>query len=651
MRPRTRSVLLADCWVLGLSVALLWPQRLAGYGLGHDMVFTPRQPLTDQSLGLGTVAPRAVPLDALVALASRVLDGAVLGRLALLAPLLMAGWGCTRLLRAGLPPGSRAGSLAGSLAVAGFAVWNPFVVERLALGQWALLWAYGALPWVVRAASRFSAERPSTEPPTERLPTEPPTAPPTEPPPAEPPPGPSAAEPPTAQPPAAGPPTAQPAPAGQTAAPAPDRRWWLQPTAALVCWLACCAITPTGALIGAGVAVVVAASRQWQRLAPVLAVAVLVQLPWLAPALTSAAGATSDPAGVAAFAARSERPGGAWASLLGLGGIWSSDVTPASRAGLLGYLSTVVVLAGLLFGLPPLRAGLGERLWRRLVLLGLAGLVLAVAGTLPGLAAALRWAVRELPGAGLLRDGQKWLMPFTLLAVLSAGAAAQRLTDRLAGRLPGWPAALAALALPLVLLPDAPATLKAPLTPVRYPAQWQQVADQLRGTSSAVLVLPFGSYRSFDWAPGRTVLDPAPRWLPAETVVDDRLVVSGEVLGGEDPAAARVAALLESRPAPAALASGLAGQGIGWVVREADTPGPPVPDMSRLQPVLTGGAVELYRVPGQVTAAPAEPGRRRLVLLLDLLCAAAVLAALGVSAGLAGRILLHSPLTSSSEDS
>jgi hypothetical protein len=601
-------VLLADCWVLGLSVLLLWPQRLAGYGLGHDMVFTPRQPLTDQSLGLGSVAPRAVPLDAVVALASRVLDGAVLGRIALLAPLLMAGWGCTRLLRAGSRPGSPAGSLAGSLAVAGFAVWNPFVIERLALGQWALLWAYGALPWVIRAASRFSAEPPPGQAPS-----------------AEPP------------------------------GPGSRGTGWLHPTAVLLCWLACCAITPTGALIGAGVAVVVAASRQWKRLAPVLAVAVLVQLPWLAPALTSAAGVTSDPGGVAAFAARSERLGGAWASLLGLGGIWSADVTPASRAGLLGYLSTVVVLAALLFGLPALRAGLAERLWRRLVLLGLAGLVLAVAGTVPGLAAVLRWAVRELPGAGLLRDGQKWLMPFVLLAVLSVGAAAQRLTDglrdRLASQLPGWPAVLAALALPLVLLPDAPATLKTPLTPVRYPAGWQQVADQLRGTSAAVLVLPFGSYRSFDWAPGRTVLDPAPRWLPAETVVDDRLAVSGRVLGGEDPAAARVAALLESRPAPAALASALAGQGIGWVVRETDTPGPPVPDLSRLQPVLTGGAVELYRVPGQVTAAPAEPARRRLVLLLDLLCAAAVLTAIGVRVGFAARRLLHSPVTSSSEDS
>jgi hypothetical protein len=609
-------VLLADCWVLGLSLALLWPQRLAGYGLGHDMVFTPHQPLTRQSFGLGSVAPRAVPLDALVALASRLVDGAVLGRVVLLVPLLLAGSGCLRLLRPR--------SLPGLLAVAGFAVWNPFVVERLALGQWALLWAYGALPWLVRAAGRYADAGLGRRPGKPRKPgTEPDRG-------GEP----ERAEPDRTE------------PGGASLDPrrlACDR--WLQ-LAALLCWLACCAITPTGALIGAGVAVVVAGSRRLSRLLPVLAAAVLVQLPWLVPALTSPAGTTSDPRGVAAFAARAERPGGAVASLLGLGGIWNSDVTPASRAGLLGYLGTVAVLAALVAGLPVLRAGLGERLTRRLVLLGLAGLVLAAVGSLPGAAAGLRWAVRELPGAGLLRDGQKWLMPFVLLAVLSTGAAVDRLADRLAARLPGWPAVLGVLALPLVLLPDAPAVLRPPLTPVRYPAAWQQVADRVRGTRQAVLVLPFGSYRSFGWAPGRTVLDPAPRWLPAETVVEDRLVVSGLTLGGEDPAAGRVAALLAGRPGPVALAEGLAGQGIGWVVRETDTPGPALPDLRGLQPVLTGGAVQLYRVPGPVAAVAQPAGRRWAVLGLDLLVAALVLAAFGLKSASATQRLLHSPVTS-----
>ncbi len=588
MSRRIHSAWLADGWVLGLAVLLLWPQRLAGYGLGHDLVFTPHQPLTRDCLGLGSVAPRAVPLDALVALASRLLDGAVVGRIALLVPLLLAGWGCRRLLATG--------SLPAQFTVAGFAVWNPYVIERLALGQWALLWAYGALPWLVRLADRIRRDGPSRR-------------------------------------------------AGS----------------GLLCCLAACALTPTGAILGAAVAVVVATSRRAPRRGVLVMLAgLLVQLPWLVPALVSTAAATSDPQAVAAFAARAERPGGALLSLLGLGGIWSSDVTPASRAGVLGYLGTGFVLAVLLVGLPVLRRRFGPALTGRLAAAAAAGLLLAAAATLPGLSAVLRWSVRELPGAGLLRDGQKWLMPFVLLAVLAAGAAVHRLDGWLAGRLPGSRAAwagvlLAGLALPLVLLPDAPATLKAPLTPVHYPAGWPQVAARVDGSRADVLVLPFASYRLFDWAPGRTVLDPAPRWLAAGTVVDDRLVVGGVTLAGEDRRAAAVAGLLATDPAPAELAGRLAAQGIGWVVVEAGTPGPPLPRLAALRPVLTGGAVELYQVPGAVSPASSSgfsigAGARWLVVVLDLLVAAIVFGAVWVRARqLAGR-LLHWRVTSRSED-
>ena len=58
--------------------------------------------------------------------------------------LLLAGWGAHR-LASGL-------SLPSRVAAASFAVWNPYVVERLALGQWALLLAYGALFFVALGA-------------------------------------------------------------------------------------------------------------------------------------------------------------------------------------------------------------------------------------------------------------------------------------------------------------------------------------------------------------------------------------------------------------------------------------------------------------------------------------------------------------------
>ena len=79
-RPSGRSVVL-DAWPLLLSLVLCWP-LLTGRGLplARDLVFVPRQPFTDASIGLGDAAPRAVPLDAVVALLSQAVGGEVLAR-------------------------------------------------------------------------------------------------------------------------------------------------------------------------------------------------------------------------------------------------------------------------------------------------------------------------------------------------------------------------------------------------------------------------------------------------------------------------------------------------------------------------------------------------------------------------------------------
>jgi hypothetical protein len=293
-----------------------------------------------------------------------------------------------------------------------------------------------------------------------------------------------------------------------------------------------------------------------------------------------------------------------------------------------------------------------------LAVLAAAGLLLAVAADLPGPAWLLRWSVRHLPGAGLLRDGQKWLMPLVLLTVLAGGLAVDRLTGWLITRAAGAPdaerprpvgrllvLAVAAAVLPLLLLPDGPAALRTPLDPVRYPAGWRTVAARVAGSTTEVLVLPFASYRTFGWAPGRTVLDPAPRLLAPPVVVDDRLAVNGTVLAGEDPAAARVRGLLDSRPPAAKLAERLAAAGIGWVVVEAGTPGPPPPDLSSLRLVVDGPDVRLYQVPGSVRQPAADPARTALVLGVDLLLALLVALAAVAKLGRAALRLLHSPVT------
>src|SRR3954454_1659672 len=120
MSALSRSAAVVVAWAVALAALLLWPIARSGQLLGHDMVFTPRQPLNLASIGISSASPRAVPLDALVALAERVL-GAGVGRLALIVPLVAAGIGAAALLS-----GS---SLAARLTACGVAIWNPFVVE------------------------------------------------------------------------------------------------------------------------------------------------------------------------------------------------------------------------------------------------------------------------------------------------------------------------------------------------------------------------------------------------------------------------------------------------------------------------------------------------------------------------------------------
>ena len=135
-------------WPPVLAVVLVLPLLTrAGHPLARDLVFVPRQPFTDATWGLGDVAPRAVPLDSVVATLTHLVDGGVLARIVLPLGLALLGWGVAKLLA----PLGRTAQLAGS----GFAVWNAFVVERSALGQWALLLGCAALPWLVAAAMRY----------------------------------------------------------------------------------------------------------------------------------------------------------------------------------------------------------------------------------------------------------------------------------------------------------------------------------------------------------------------------------------------------------------------------------------------------------------------------------------------------------------
>lgn len=552
MPPRLTGAVLA-AWPALLASVLAWP-LLSGPGLplAKDLVFVPDQPLTDSSFGLGDAAPRAVPLDAVVGVLDEVVGGAVLARLLVWLCLALAGWGVTRLLD-GL------GTLA-RLSAAGFAVWNPFVVERLALGQWALLLGYAALPWVVLASRTFRDR-------------------------------------------------------GGVAA-------W----AAVTCWVAVGSVTPTGGLLASATALVMGLGAR-TRTAVLAATCLVLQLPWLVPAFAGGAGGTSDPTGVDVFSAGDEGPGSVVTALLGLGGIWDAGSVPSTREGWWTPVAAAVAVLVVVSGRRVLRGVLGPDL-RRLTVLAAAGFGLAVLSSVPGGLWLVEGLVDTVPGAGLLRDSHKFLAPYALLVTVSLAGTVHRLA-LLAARSGGEllaTLAVVAVPLPLVLLPDATVTVWPTVEPVDYPDGFTEVERILHGHGGDLAVLPWRSYRGFEWGNGEISSDPALRWFDRDVLASQDLQVGDVLVRGEGDRSERIGQALETRTA----AEALAGEGVSWALVYRDDPAYSDDGLTGLRTVYRDDRMALLEVPGAAPGPSAEAWRRALVQASAAAAALVVAAAAGV---------------------
>jgi hypothetical protein len=443
--------------------------------------------------------------------------------------------------------------------------WNPFVFERLAIGHWGLLVGYAVLPWVLDAALDV-------------------------------------------------------------------RRGGSRTAGRLVLLLAIAAAgSPTGGLVAGALTLVVVAERhRLRRLAVVLGAVVAVNLPWLAAAVLNNVG-TSDDSGVAAFAARSDTELGTGVSLLTLGGIWKRAVVPAERdATLLVVATLVVVIASLVAVLRAARrSGTAAWLPGRLALVGGAALlVAAVPATGPG----ERWAtdlVGSVPGLGLWRDSQKWLMPLALVTALGFALvldAFRRVLDRI--EFPARVVSVAAALLPVVLLPSLAWGLSGRLEAVRYPSEWYDARATLADQPSAdrrTAVLPWSAYQRLPWNGNRAALDPASRFFPGDVVVSDDLVLGErETVRGADRSAARIGRALASG---AQLGPVLAREGVRYLLVERTAPSDATPRLPDGQ-VLHDGP-ELLLLDLGHRGRPARAAHGTLILLADAVTVAVLLAAIG----------------------
>jgi len=500
---------------LALGLLALGPGLAPGFLLSYDMVFVPSPPFSAALLGLFGGPARAVPSDAVITVAARVIPSDVLQKLILLLIFSLACAGAAALLRDGWRQltGNPAPALA-CLVSAVFYGWNPYLAERLLIGQWALLLGYAALPWVLREIC--------TGPVRLR----------------------------------------------------PGRLLVVLLPAAVGGFAA---MTVTGlAAVPAALARGTGRERS-RRLLIVLFSLGLLSLPWLIPSLIVPV--HTDPLGADLFAARADTPFGRLGSLVLLSGIWNTQTVPPGYGGTAAIFWLVVVaaaLAGYALCAAPQRLvpGLGAV---GLISLATAAIGITSPGqaALRALISAspafavLRDGQQFAAGLGLveaigLGAATAWL--------LQRVATAHRGPPGTAGRAGPERAAVAlavfALIAPVLMLPGMAFGEFGRLRAVQYPADWLAARREIDAsrTGGTVLLLPWAAYRRYPWNHGEAAYDPWNKLLSRPVISNDGLQVGRQTLTQESAASIRVNRLVT---VPGPLTSRLTAAGVRYVIIDA----------------------------------------------------------------------------------
>ena len=452
--------------VLGAAVSALvatWVVLSGVRGPGHrlvrDFVAVPTPAAPESLLPSTASSLRAWPLDALTWAASFVIPTAVQQVVLLASCLLLAGVGTGLVVR-------RAGTAA-AVAAAWVAIWNPYVTERLLLGQVPTLLGYACLPWIVVVGrSRLASGR--------RL-----------------------------------------ALLFLVAAPAAVTPWGgvVALVAAVLVELSRADRTPRRVLLVTGVGVL------W--CSPWLLPALLTGGVTADPD-GPAAFALADDSGLGTWVS-ALMGGGVWAK--GAQPLSRSDpvALAASMVLLVLALGGLAVLARSAPGTArPSRVRiLVTAVVALLALLGPA--TLAWWGSGPGLEVLVR--LQQVPGVALVRDQHRMLAPAVLTLAVLVGLAVGWLA-RHGGTAASALGGVLVIALSVASVPDLTRSVHTAYRPVVYPQEWDAVIDAVSvdGTPT-VLSLPWQPLRRPTWAGDPAFLDPLPRAVPGTTLVSTALSV------------------------------------------------------------------------------------------------------------------------------
>lgn len=451
------------------SLVILGPALGRGVTVVYDMAWSPDPRWTPFVLGLDTPAPRAVPSDAVAVLLGRILTAPVAQALVLLSILMTLALGVGVLVRTIDPRTGLVAEVAAMTAV----LWNPFVYERLVIGQWTIVLGLAALPLTLAAALRVRRGEGGL--------------------------------------------------------------------IRLLGWLAVAGIggANTLAMSVLSVLAVLVTGRGTPRVrirdvGLTVVVCAGLSAAWALPALT--AGARSAVGGSRAFVPTADTPLGVVGSLVSGGGVWNVAAHPAARqVWLIAVVAAALALAGI--GGALVGASRGDRVGL-ISAVGVPGIVVLLS-VIPGLDTIWTQLVTVLPGGGILRDAQKFVAAWVVVAAAGLGLIVHRLLRMRWS--PRGPLVALLVVAPVALLPVLAWGALGRLESRPVPPDFRHAVTELNALPPGdVGVLPWTQYRRYDWNGQRVSLTLLPRMVDRVTVYDDSLPLRAGTVPGESARAANV---------------------------------------------------------------------------------------------------------------
>lgn len=464
------------------ALLVLGPALGPGVVVAYDMPWSPDPRWTPFVLGQDTPAPRVVPSDAVMVLLGKVLGAGLAQSVVLVALLVGLALGAVALLDEVAPGTGVAGRCVCALA----AVWNPFVSERLVIGQWVVVLGLGVLPWALRATLRALTDKGSLY--------------------------------------AVG----------------------LALCVAGVGGVNTVVIVALAVIpVALGATAILGTRRSAEVLALTIAVTVGVSAVWALPSLS--AGPKVSGAGAAAFAPTADTPLGVWGSLLSGGGFWNSASHPDARAvPLIAVLAAILSAAAVVCAGIELR----RRSQGLLLLPVLPAVTLVALSALPFTRALWSALVTDVPGGAALRDSQKLLAIWLVVIALGMGLLVERALGGLPAGLAGpvfvGTVGLVVLLSPQMFW-GIGGRLDAERVPEGYRSAAAELSGLPRGE---VGLLPWSQYRRYVWNDSRISLTLGPRVIDQQVLFDDSLPLGSGSVEGESLRAARVSARIANGATP-----------------------------------------------------------------------------------------------------